>query len=53
MLIPHHRSVIHLISVHIRYDTRIFIKMCSSLVETGYDVSLIVADGKGDEIKYH
>ena len=51
MLISNHSRVVHLTSVHIRYDTRIFIKMCSSLVKGGFDVSLIVADGKGNEIK--
>ena len=38
-------------SVHLRYDTRIFVKMCSSLAKAGYDVSLIVADNKGYEEK--
>jgi glycosyltransferase involved in cell wall biosynthesis len=49
MLNPHNK-VVHLTSVHPRYDTRIFLKMCSSLARKGYDVSLVVADGKGDEI---
>lgn len=45
-------KITHLTSAHPRYDTRIFIKMCSSLVsDTEYDVSLVVADGKGDELK--
>ena len=43
-------KVIHLTSVHPRYDTRIFEKMCKSLNKE-YEVNLIVADGKGDEIK--
>ena len=43
-------KVAHLTSVHARYDTRIFIKQCKSLAKNGYDVSLIVADGKGDEV---
>ena len=42
---------VHLTSAHTRYDTRIFIKMCSSLAAQGYSVSLIVADGKGNEVK--
>ncbi len=42
-------KVVHLTSAHQRYDTRIFIKQCSSLANNGYDVSLVVADGKGDE----
>lgn len=44
-------KITHLTSAHARYDTRIFIKMCSSFAKHGYDVSLIVADGKGDESK--
>ena len=45
-------KITHLTSAHPRYDTRIFIKMCSSLAKNkNYKVSLIVADGKGDEIK--
>ena len=44
-------KVAHLTSVHSRFDTRIFLKECTSLVQSGYSVSLIVADGKGDETK--
>jgi glycosyltransferase involved in cell wall biosynthesis len=44
-------KIAHLSSAHPRYDTRIFIKMCSSLASHGYDVFLIVADGLGDEVK--
>lgn len=45
-------KITHLTSVHARYDTRIFVKECSSLAKNeNYQVSLIVADGKGDEIK--
>lgn len=44
-------KVVHLTSAHPRYDTRIFIKMTSSLAQYGYSVSLVVADGKGDECK--
>ncbi|MBR8842455.1 glycosyltransferase family 4 protein [Pseudoalteromonas sp. JC3] len=43
-------KVVHLTTAHPRYDTRIFVKMCCSLAKENYDVSLIVADGKGDEI---
>lgn len=43
--------ITHLTSAHPRYDTRIFLKMCTSLSKHGYNVSLVVADGKGDEIK--
>lgn len=45
-------KITHLTSAHARYDTRIFIKMCSSLAKCeNYEVSLVVADGKDDEIK--
>jgi len=43
-------KIVHLTSVHPRYDTRIFYKMCKSLSKR-YEVNLIVADGKGNEIK--
>ena len=41
----------HLTSVHPRFDTRIFLKECCSLASAGYQVSLVVADGKGGEVK--
>ena len=41
----------HFTTVHPRYDTRVFVKECKSLARHGYDVTLIVADGQGDEIK--
>lgn len=45
-------KITHLSSAHDRYDTRIFLKMCSSLAKNkNYSVSLVVADGKGDETK--
>ncbi len=44
-------SIAHLSSAHPRYDTRIFLKQCRSLARVGYSVSLVVADGKGDEIR--
>jgi glycosyltransferase involved in cell wall biosynthesis len=45
-------KITHLTSAHQRYDTRIFIKMCSSLAKNeNYKVSLVVADGKDDETK--
>lgn len=43
--------IIHLTSVHPRSDVRIFLKECRSLARAGYDVSLVVADGKGDEAR--
>lgn len=42
-------KICHLTTVHPRYDTRIFKKECISLKRTGFDVTLLVADGKGDE----
>lgn len=42
-------KIFHITSVHPRYDTRIFKKECISLAQAGYDVTLIVCDGKGDE----
>jgi glycosyltransferase involved in cell wall biosynthesis len=45
----HH--VMQLTSVHQRYDGRIFQKQCRSLVAGGYRVTLVVADGKGNETK--
>ncbi len=45
------KKIVHITSVHQRYDTRIFHKECLSLKKAGYEVSLIVADGKGDEEK--
>lgn len=43
-------KIVHLTSVHGRYDQRIFRKECRSLVLLGYDVALIAADGKSDEV---
>lgn len=44
-------KIANLTSVHPRTDTRIFLKQCRSLAKAGYDVTLVVADGKGDEEK--
>lgn len=41
--------IVQMTSVHKRYDTRIFLKQCQSLVSLGARVVLIVADGLGDE----
>ncbi|NMP04257.1 glycosyltransferase family 4 protein [Pseudoalteromonas arctica] len=41
-------KVVHLTSAHPRFDTRIFVKMCSSLASMGFETSLIVADGLGN-----
>ena len=43
-------NVCHLTSVHSRYDIRIFLKECRTLSNSAFKVTLIVADGKGDEI---
>ncbi|ENR1369097.1 TPA: glycosyltransferase family 4 protein [Escherichia albertii] len=40
--------VVHLTSAHSRFDTRIYLKQCRSLSKHGFNVSLVVADGKGD-----
>ena len=45
-------KISHLTSAHPRYDTRIFLKMCTSLAKNNnYEINLIVADGKNDEVK--
>lgn len=45
-------KITHVTSAHNRYDTRIFLKMCVSLSKIkNYEVSLIVADGIGNETK--
>lgn len=43
------RRIAHLTSAHPRGDTRIFLKQCRTLSAHGYDVTLVVADGKGPE----
>src|SRR5690554_6929173 len=45
------KKIAHLTSVHPRYHTRIFLKECTSLANNGFSVSLVVADGNGDEQK--
>ena len=45
-------NITHMTSVHTRYDTRIFVKECSSLAKIeNFNVNLIVADGKGNELR--
>lgn len=44
-------KIAHLTSAHPRHDARIFYKMCQSLHDDGYLVSLIVADGVGDKLE--
>lgn len=41
--------IAHLTTVHQRHDVRIFQKECVSLAKHGYEVHLLVADGRGDE----
>lgn len=45
------KHICHVTTVHARYDTRVFVKQCVSLAQADYKVTLIVADGKGDEVK--
>jgi glycosyltransferase involved in cell wall biosynthesis len=42
-------KIIHTTSAHSRYDIRIFVKMCKSLADYGNRITLIVADGLGNE----
>lgn len=44
-------KICHMTSVHKREDGRIFKRECVSLQEAGYEVYLVVADDKPDEIK--
>jgi glycosyltransferase involved in cell wall biosynthesis len=43
-------KICHLTTVHPRYDTRIFAKMCKSLSQD-FDLTLLVADGQGNETR--
>lgn len=43
------KKVAHLTSVHPRHDIRVFRKQARTLAAAGYDMTLVVADGKGDE----
>jgi glycosyltransferase involved in cell wall biosynthesis len=42
--------ICHLTSAHSRYDSRIFQKQCRSIAKSGSVVTLILADGKGNEV---
>lgn len=41
--------IVHLTTVHSRFDVRIFEKEVRSLARAGYETYLLVGDGKGDE----
>lgn len=41
--------VVHITSAHPRDDVRIFLKECKSLANNGHEVSLLVADGLGNQ----
>jgi glycosyltransferase involved in cell wall biosynthesis len=43
------RIVCHLTSVHTRYDTRVYRKMCRTLA-AHFETHLVVADGRGSEV---
>jgi len=43
-------KICHLTSAHVRYDIRIFLKECCSLTKGNFNVHLVVADNKGDEL---
>lgn len=43
--------VAHLTSAHPRDDIRVFLKECRSLARHGHEVTLVVADGRGDEVR--
>lgn len=45
------RKVFVVTTVHSRHDVRIFLKQCCSIASYGYDVTLLVQDGKGNEIR--
>lgn len=44
-------KIAHLTSAHPRDDIRVFLKECRSLAENGHQVVLVVADGRGGEVR--
>lgn len=47
----HTFQIAHLTSAHPRDDIRVFLKECCSLAAHGHQVVLVVADGRGDEVR--
>jgi len=45
-------NIAHLTSAHPRHDARIFGKQCRTLADHGHRVTLVVADGCGDEDRH-
>lgn len=43
------KRICHITNEHPRYDTRIFLKMCRTLAESGYEVTLLCADDLPEE----
>jgi glycosyltransferase involved in cell wall biosynthesis len=43
--------IVHLTSAHPRDDIRVYLKECRSLSARGHEVTLVVADGRGDEVR--
>lgn len=43
-------KVVHITTIHKRFDSRIYHKECCSLARAGFDVSLIVSDNKMNEV---
>ncbi len=41
-------KILHMTTGHSRHDVRVFRKECNSLAKEGHDVTLLVADGKGN-----
>ncbi len=41
--------IVHISTGHHRNEIRVHLKQCNSLAAAGYDVSFLVADGRGDE----